>query len=449
MFNVARPLALILSAVVLLTTAPALSAAEILRAVRVTQEAGRTWLALELSKPVQFTHSTLSGPDRLVVDLHDTILEADLASQTGLGPVQRLRSGIRNGTDLRLVLDLAQPSPAQLRWQDNHLIVELTATGAAATAVPMAPTKARPAIVPRAVKSNGGSRDVVVVIDAGHGGKDPGAIGPGRLHEKEVVLAIARELAALFEREPGYRAVLTRSDDTFLPLKTRRDLARKAQADLFVSVHADAFTNPQANGGSIYALSTRGATSTMAAFLANSENNADAIGGVSMQGKDDYLVKVLADLSMTATLDTSMQIGTHVLGSMGQIARLHSRRVEQAGFMVLKSPDTPSLLVETGFISNPGEARKLRSKSYQRQMARAIFTGVNRHFSQSPPPGTYLAQVKRGTADDPRKYTIARGDTLSDIAARYGTSVASLQAHNNLRSGLIRVGQTIVIPTET
>lgn len=440
-----------LALVIAMSAGPA-CAAEIVRAVRTSQEVGSTWLAIELTKPVKYTTTTLSGPDRLVIDLRDTLLQADLSGAAG-GVVQKVRSGIRNGTDLRLVLDLSQQVPAQVRWQDNHLLVELAAAGASskgavAAAAPAASAKAAPPkpATPKAVKHSSGSRDLIVVIDAGHGGKDPGAIGPGKVQEKQVVLAIARALADLFERERGYKAVLTRTGDTFLPLQTRRDMARKAQADLFISIHADAFTSPKARGGSIYALSTSGATSTMAAFLATSENRADAIGGVSTQGKDDYLVKVLADLSMTATLDTSMRIGNNVLGSMGQITKLHSRRVEQAGFMVLKSPDTPSLLVETGFISNPEEARKLASPAYQRQMARAIFNGVNRHFAQSPPPDTWLAQAKRGRTGEPREYTIARGDTLSGIAARYGTSVAMLESHNNLRSPRIREGQTIVIP---
>ncbi len=446
-----RVLRLVLLAILTLA-APLVAASEVVRAVRVSQDAAHTWVAFELSRPVQHSYLTLANPDRLVIDLRNTVLKTDLGSASLQGsPVARLRSGIRNGTDLRLVFDLSRKTPARVSWQDNHLIVELSngAVGAG-TQASQAPPAPEPHVTmpPPVLSAAGGNRDVVVVIDAGHGGKDPGAIGPGQLREKDVVLAIARELAALFERERGYKAVLTRKDDRFLPLGTRRDLARRAQADLFISVHADAFTNPKARGGSLYALSTRGATSTMAAFLAASENNADAIGGVSVKGKDDSLIKVLTDLSMTATLDTSIRIGNEVLQSMGKVAHLHSRRVEQAGFMVLKSPDTPSILVETGFISNPEEARKLATRSYQRQIARAIFDGVHRHFSLAPPAGTYLAAVKRGlNGSGGLEYTIARGDTLSGIAQRYGVSVASLQAHNNLSSpGHIRVGQRLVIP---
>lgn len=457
MFSTVRALPLILLAIITLLATPFVMAADVVRAVRVSQDTAHTWVALELSSPVKFSYLSLDNPHRLVVDLRNTLLKTDLGSASLQGsPVAALRSGIRNGTDLRLVFDLNRSAAAKLSWQDNHLIVELP-NGNSATApvanrapAPAGPrvAAATPATTPTAVmNSAGGNRDVVVVIDAGHGGKDPGAIGPGKLQEKTVVLAIARELAVLFERERGYKAVLTRNDDRFLPLQERRNFARRAQADLFISVHADAFTNPKARGGSLYALSTRGATSTMAAFLATSENNADAIGGVSVKGKDDSLIKVLTDLSMTASLDASMRIGSKVLDSMAGLTHLHSRRVEQAGFMVLKSPDTPSILVETGFISNPEEARKLATRSYQRQMARAIFDGVNRHFSVVPPPGTYLAAVKRGLGTGRAEYTIARGDTLSGIAQRYGVSVASLQAHNNLSSqGHIRIGQTLKIP---
>src|SRR5690606_14171627 len=186
-----------------------------------------------------------------------------------------------------------------------------------------------------------------------------------------------------------------RSNDKFIPLKTRATIARKAQSDLFVSIHADAFTDPSARGASVFALSDRGASSTMAAFLAAEANKSDQIGGVSTAGKNDDLVKVLADLSMTSSLDASMSVGGKILNAMGNISRLHSRRVEQAGFMVLKSPDTPSILVETGFISNPHEAKLLTSRDYQQKMARAIYSGIHRYFSQNPPPNTYLAWAKR------------------------------------------------------
>jgi len=394
----------------LLLAAVPLWAAETIRDVQVANESDHTQLVITLSGPVKYTTVTLSKPDRIVVDLRDTRLAVDLNKLPLQDtPIKRVRSGVQKGTDTRLVLDLANTAKARtaLRKADgaNQLVVDLYGAGGARPTAGSETRAAAPAPEPVAVaapakpvKAAGGAgqRDIIIAIDAGHGGDDPGAIGPGHLQEKQVAFAIARELADLFERERGYRPVLTRKSDVFLPLKTRRDLARKAQADLMVSIHADAFSDGSAEGGSVFALSNRGATSTMAAFLATRENEADAIGGVPTEGKDEDLVKVLTDLSLTATMDASMRVGRQVLGSMGGVTRLHTRRVEQAAFVVLKSPDTPSILVETGFISNPREAKRLASRDYQQQMARAIFNGINRYFSQSPPPNTYLARVKRG-----------------------------------------------------
>jgi len=426
--------ALILFFALLTALAGFADAAETVRNVRIDDSSDRLRLILDLSGSVKYTVSTLDKPDRLVVDIRDSRVTAKLADlPLADTQIKRVRSGIRNGSDSRLVFELTAPMKVQSRlFNDNgmQLAIELTPRNAKlaqrarkessvkekeSPATEAVLVRSKPAATdndsgedasadsaPRAkatkVADGGGQRDVIIAIDAGHGGDDPGAIGAGRLQEKQVALAIARALADMFERERGYKPVLTRKGDYFLPLKTRRDLARKAQADLMVSIHADAFDDRSAEGGSVFALSNRGATSTMAAFLAESENNADAIGGVSVEGKDDDLVKVLTDLSLTATMDSSLRIGKHVLNSMSGIARLHSQRVEQAAFVVLKSPDTPSILVETGFVSNPKEAKRLSSAEYQQQIARAIFKGVDRYFRMNPPPNTYLAWAKRNGA---------------------------------------------------
>ncbi len=425
-----------------LTAVAATAAEQSVKAVEFSPSGDHSRLVLSLSAQVKYTTTVLASPDRLVVDLRDVRLRADLkAVNLQDTPVTHLRSAVRNQTNLRLVLDLDSSVKAQSSWlkadknQGDCLVIELSRRGAAPTRGEAskggASSKAASVVVAdkpdagavvastserKVVKSANSSdrRDIIIAIDAGHGGDDPGASGPGHLKEKQVALAIARELADLFARERGYRPVLTRSKDVFLPLKLRRDLARKAQADLMVSIHADAFNDTTAQGGSVFALSDRGATSTMAAFLANSENQADAIGGVSTEGKDDDLVKVLADLSVTATMDSSLRVGRSVLNSMGGLASLHTHRVEQAAFVVLKSPDTPSILVETGFISNPQEAKRLASHDYQQQMARAIFNGINRYFTQTPPPNTYIAWLKRGgqpqqaaLSDSPAQQTVA------------------------------------------
>ncbi len=265
----------------------------------------------------------------------------------------------------------------------------------------------RPAETP--VKSKKGrtgkGRDIVIAIDAGHGGEDPGAIGPGGLQEKNVTLAIAREIARLVNAEPGFRAELVRSGDYFIPLKQRREIARARKADFFVSVHADSAENNAAKGSSVYALSLKGATSVSARTLADRENEADLVGGVDISDKDGVLAGVLVDLQMTGTLDTSLRTGAMVLTELRKINTLHSRKVEQAGFAVLKSVDIPSLLVETGYISNPLESSKLATSSHQGKLAQAIFGGIRRHFIKSPPPGTALAARLQGQS------TLAQGES--------------------------------------
>ena len=285
----------------------------------------------------------------------------------------------------------------------------------------------------------------MVAIDAGHGGEDPGALGPKKLQEKKVVLAIARKLQAKLRDTPGLKPVMIRDGDYYVSLRGRRDLARKHQADLFVSIHADAFRQASANGASVYALSTKGASSTAAQYLADRENAADLVGGVRLSDKDDVLAGVLADLSMTATLDTSLSLGARVLGEIDDIAKLHKRKVEQAGFAVLKSPDIPSILVETGFISNPGEADRLNTSAYQDKMASAIHDGIVVWFKSHPPAGTLLAW-QRAQQGGAQQYVIARGDTLSEIAERYRVSVKSLKETNGISGSTIRIGQVLTIP---
>ncbi|WP_116367157.1 N-acetylmuramoyl-L-alanine amidase [Parahaliea mediterranea] len=410
--------------------------------VRLWRAPDHTRIVFDLTGPAEHKLITLDNPSRIVLDISDVALKASMAGlKLDDTPIGNIRSGIREGDDLRVVFDMnAGVKPRSFALKANaqagdRLVLDLYDLQAASAS--------QPPPVTRQVDA-GGRRDLIVAIDAGHGGEDPGALGPNRLREKDVVLAISKELYALFEREPGFKPTLIRSGDYYVSLAGRRELARKRQADLFVSIHADAFTKPQANGASVYALSTKGATSTAARYLAQRENAADLIGGVNLSDKDDVLAGVLADLSMTSTLDTSLKMGGSVLGRMDAIARLHKRSVEQAGFAVLKSPDIPSILVETGFISNPAEARRLSTRSYQQQMARAIHAGIRDWFSQHPPAGTLLAWQRQQGG---QQYTIARGDTLSDIAQRFNVSVTDLKSANGMSDTRIMVGQTLKIPT--
>lgn len=425
--------------IVLLALLPSAVFAASVKEFRLWRAPDHTRVVLDLSAPVSHNVITLSNPDRIVVDIDSAKLAADTR---GLdfqdSPITRIRTGVKNKNDLRVVLDLSaavNPRSFLLKANQeygNRLVIDLY------------DKKAAPKIIKHVNDKN--QRDIIVAIDAGHGGEDPGASGPNRLREKHVVLAIAKELHYLFSKTRGYEPVMIRTGDYYVSLSKRRDLARESQADLMVSIHADAFKDHRAYGTSVYALSRRGASSAMAQVLAEDANNSDLVGGVSLKDKDDVLAGVLADLSMAASLDASLKVGLDVVKSMGSIARLHSSKVEQANFAVLRSPDVPSILVETGFISNPAEARKLSTRTYQRSMARAIYKGITGHFNRSPPPDTYLAWQKRNRGREV-EYTIARGDTLSDIAQRYQVSVADIRRHNDLPSNVIRVGQKIRIPT--
>ena len=289
-------------------------------------------------------------------------------------------------------------------------------------------------------------RKIIIAIDAGHGGEDPGALGPKKVLEKTVALQISKKIEKLFDQNTYFEGVLIRSGDYYVGHRKRMAIAHKKGADFFISVHADAFTDPSVNGASVYALSTKGATSEAARYLASKENRADLIGGasiLSLDDKDDVLAGVLLDLSMNETLRRSLEAGKYVLNSMGRVTKLHKKRVEQASFLVLKSPDIPSLLVETGYISNPREAGKLSSESHQRKIAQAIFDGLVDYYALMPPVGTLLAS---SDTQQKRTYVIAPGDTLSEIAQRYNTSVSKILRYNNLASSSIRVGQKISIP---
>lgn len=444
----------------------ALSQAADVQNVRVWRAPDNTRLVFDLSGPADHKLFTLSSPERIVIDIDNARFAADADSlPLDNTPLTGLRSAARDGTGLRVVLDLSRSvNPKSFTLPPNQqyghrLVLDLydldrppesreglTSATPAPTPLPQQPTHSA---------KETGQRDIIIAIDAGHGGEDPGAIGHRGAREKEVVLAISKQLKSMIDAQPGFKAELVRTGDYFIPLRKRTEIARKHNADLFVSIHADAFTRSSAFGASVFALSDRGATSETARLLADRENRSDLIGGVggvSLENKDQVLASVLLDLSMTATLSASLDVGQQVLSNIGQVNPLHKRRVEQAGFMVLKSPDIPSILVETGFISNPGEAQKLVTSSHQQALARAIYSGIKDYFHRSPPPGTRLAALKASgklQALGPRAHTVMRGDTLSMIATRYGVSLGSLRQANKLGNDEIRVGQILTVPASS
>lgn len=428
-------------------------AAELLNA-DVREVGGRTEVALRFSGNAQYRYFGLDNPPRLVVDVSDT--SAKLAPVKAAGYVKGLRTGVRNGNDLRLVLDLNQAVKASvtktIQAGQLYLAISLRDKNAAASASkppptqpaavapkPVAKPQAKPEPAPVLMHDVKQRRPVRVVIDAGHGGKDSGAIGPNGTQEKDVALAISQRLYRILNDSPDFAPVMSRAGDRFLKLRRRIDVARDNKSDAFVSIHANSFTDRSVRGGSVYALSIGGATSEHARWLAERENSADLVGGVSIHDKDNSLASVLLDLSQTATLEASLELASNVLSELGAIGPLHKNTVQQAGFLVLKSPDIPSILVETAYISNPKEERKLRDARYQQKVANAIFRGLRDFFVANPPPGTLFAQHGGD-------YIVRRGDTLSHLAQRWGTTVAAIRKTNNLRGNTLEVGQRIIIP---
>lgn len=433
-----------------------------LKQVRIDSGATGTRAELQLDGQADYQLLTLSGPDRLVVDLPGTTLASGLQLPSGTGVVQRIRSGHPVAGTTRIVFDLGdkvavlrprlepgsqgpmlvlewpgdgvpatpapaaasvaeassraterliaslparQPAPEQAPGQARDPLAILTQGASqdasarpAPPAAPLPQPPARPAPATQApvktvddIARRAGMRPLIIAIDAGHGGQDPGARGPSGAREKDITLQIARKLAAQVNATPGLKAYLTRDTDVFIPLTRRYQMARENKADLFVSIHADAFTKPSASGSSVFVLSQRGASSQAARWLARQENAADLVGGVKLQDKEDVLASVLLDLSQSATMKASEEMAAAVLDGLKQIGKTHKHHVERANFVVLRSPDVPSMLVETAFISNPDEERKLRDPDYQEKLARAIVNGVTSYFSRQPPPGTLYA----------------------------------------------------------
>ena len=418
-------------------------AAESIRAVRIWPAQDYTRLTLESKEPIRHLLLSVKNPERLVLDLEDVDLSSvqqELAGKLLANDpyIANLRAArykpgvVRVVFDLktevksqiftlkpvseyghRLVLDLypatpvdplmamlanptalsatpVQPVEGTAAGSASMVPTPRSATPAAATATAANAPEARvegktSASLPEKTKPAAVDRLITIVVDAGHGGEDPGARGRGGTQEKQVTLAIARRLKAAIENEPNMRVVLTRDGDYFIPLGGRVEKARRIKADLFVSIHADAFIKPHARGSSVFALSERGATSTAARWLAKKENDADLIGGVNLDVKDPYLAQTLLDLSQTATIQDSLKLGRSVLSELGDINTLHKAHVEQAGFAVLKAPDIPSILVETAFISNPEEEKRLSDDAYQDKLAQAILKGIKRYFARNPP----------------------------------------------------------------
>lgn len=368
-----------------------------LRDVQVTTAPQGAQITLVLSSATVEKSFSLNGPDREVIDLRHTRRAPGLHLPSGDGLVADIKTGTQPGGTLRLVIGLKAPLNASAAWAPAD------AEGPARLVVTLgqfvaSDSTSRPLKIARAAHQPGNSdRDVVIAVDAGHGGQDPGAIGHRGTREKDVTLAIARALAERINGEPGMKAVLTRNSDVFLELRERMRRARAVKADMFISIHADSIADRAISGASVYVLSEKGATSEAAHWLADRENAADLMGGVKLDDKDNTLASVLLDLSQSANIDASMTAAEGVLSSLDGVGQVRKSQVQQAAFVVLKNPDIPSMLVETAYISNPSEELKLRTGRQQNKLADAIFVGVRSYFERSPPPGTRFAQERHST----------------------------------------------------
>lgn len=426
------------------------SMAATVEGLRLSQSSSDTRLVFDLSGQIKYQLFTLQNPERLVIDLENTNSAQSLTLPTlSQTPIRNIRFGNQDQTTLRVVLDLKKPlqTTTQSLTQPHRLVIDLHDTSKAtppaltpkvkqASAV-IKKEEVKPPVIKTVVPSPPPPKQkIIIAIDAGHGGQDPGALGKNGTKEKTVVLSIAKRLAKLVNAEPGMKAYLTRDNDIFISLRQRIKRARKHDADMFISIHADAFKNTKAKGASVFVLSERGASSEAAQWLADKENSADLAGGISLEDKDDLLASVLLDLSQTASLEASLEVANTVLSGLKRVGNVHKKQVGSAAFVVLKSPDIPSILVETAFISNPSEERKLKSSNHQNKLARAMMSGIRNYFQRNPVSGSTV----------PQQHIVSRGDTLSMLAQRYQVSMVQLKSSNNLSSSKLKIGDILLIP---
>lgn len=417
--------------------------------VRLTHAEEHTRLAFDLSAQVRYQVFNLDNPERIVIDIVDSELAADIAAlDLSQGPIRGIRTGIRDGDDLRVVLDMDQrlqhqsftvAANGELR---NRLIIDLyhpEPTASSARTVQTLP-----------VAQPEEKRDILVAVVAGHGGDDPGAPSYNRrFWEKDVTLSIARAVEERLREAPGYQPVMIRDGDYSVALKSRPVIARDRRVDVYVSIHADSYRGQEVQGVTVYALSGETADQENIRRVEEKENMADLIGGLAGDTRiadvEDDLALTLLDLSMAWSMEQSVMLGTHILDTLDGVAPLRKDKVQGGNLWELRSPDIPSILIETGYLSNPQEAERLKSAAYQRRLADAIVQGIRNYFYDSPPEGTLVAWQKvNGVA--PASYVVKRGDSLSVIAERFGVSLAALKSENALSGDVIQVGRTLTIP---
>lgn len=425
-----------------------LQAAEVVD-LRMWRAPDHTRLVLDLSDAVEYSSFLLEDPHRFVVDIKSSFTDLSFNGLDFSGsPISGIRSGVRNGESLRIVLDLTsavEPETFSLAPNSEfgeRLVLDLyDKTGS---------QQSQSANLPENRTGSEARRDIVVAISAGHGGEDPGSIGyDGRIKEKNVTLAISQALYERLEKLPGYKPVMIREGDYYVELKRRPEIARRNRADLFVAIHADWYRNSRARGVTVYALSGDRADRENSARVAEKENSADLLGGVggdlALRELDDDVALTLVSLQMAWSMEQSLMAGTSILDSLAGVTRIRKTKVQQASLQVLNSPDIPSILIETGYLTNPEEAQRLSNRNFQERMALAIADGVANYFYEAPPDGTLVAWQKANGVI-PTSYTVKRGDTLSEIAEQFSLSVTELKSINGLQGNTIQVGQVLELP---
>ncbi|STQ77153.1 N-acetylmuramoyl-L-alanine amidase [Grimontia hollisae] len=421
--------------------------ANVLENMRIWPAPHETRVVVDLAEAPSYTYFTLTKPDRLVVDLKNTTMAITLPKNVS---DSKILTKIRNSNPpdnktSRLVFELKDKSVPRLfplapsEEYGHRLVIDIPHSDTAATMTPVKPAAATEAQAALPF----GTDDIIIAIDPGHGGNDPGAVGPRRKYEKHVTLAISRQVAAKINAIPGMKAVLTRNGDYFVDLNKRSEIARKQGAHLLVSIHADGFHKPQPHGASVWVLSRRRANSEIGRWIERHEEQSNLLGGGALlnDNRDEYLSRAVLDLQFSNSQKEGYDVAVRVLKEIGKVTKLHKSSPEHASLAVLKSPDIPSLLVEAGFITNPQEEKLLLSTSHQNKIANAVYKGVLSYFEAFPPDGTLMAARKNGI-----KHKVTSGQSLSVIAKKYGSSISAIKAANGLKSDTLNVGQVLTVP---
>jgi N-acetylmuramoyl-L-alanine amidase len=437
-----KQLNLILISFLLMSFSTATFAKNTIEGLRIWPSPNTTRLVFDLANTPEYSYFTLKNPQRLVIDIENTPNNFDfkkVANDSAL--VKKVRySTAKNSRSVRIVIELNK------KLEKNVFTLPPTAPYGDRLVIDLNdPISAAQKIVLNSKFTT--DRDIVIVIDAGHGGEDPGSIGPSGSYEKNVTLGIAKRLESLINNEKGMKALMTRTGDYYISPNKRPQLARKHKADMFVSIHADAFTTPQPRGASVWVLSVKRANTELGRWLERTERHSELLGGaaeiIQDTANERYLAQTFLDMSMDHSLTTSYDVSRDMLKHLGKVTKLHKKTPQGASFAVLTSPDIPSILVEMGFISNPQEERNLNWSKYRQKMAQSVFNGLKQHFKGSPPDGSLWAKLKQ----ENRTHKVRSGESLSLLAQRYNVQISTLKEANNLNTDVVRIGQVLTIPS--